>query len=66
MKPEGEGALTKLEPVHDWSSHTADALRTMAEAHLAGLFKFSHTPALPDPERFGGRKRRGMKAQRVS
>lgn len=37
-----EGMLSRSEPVHDWSSHTADALRTMAEAHFHGLFKFTH------------------------
>jgi hypothetical protein len=37
-----EGMLSRSDPVHDWSSHTADAFRTMAEAHLQGLFKFSH------------------------
>lgn len=25
------------EPIHDWSSHAADALRTFAEAHMYGL-----------------------------
>lgn len=28
------------EPVHDWASHIADALRTMAEAYSAGRFVF--------------------------
>jgi hypothetical protein len=60
------GVQSNDEPIHDWSSHTADGLRTMAEAHLCGLFKFSHTPAKPDSERFGTRrKRRGMKPMRV-
>lgn len=35
------GKIISREPVHDWSSHTADALRYMAEAHGAGLFKFA-------------------------
>jgi hypothetical protein len=57
------------ELVHDWSSHTADALRTMAEAHRAELFKFKHTTAQPrldwyDPD--GKQKRKGIKARTVS
>ena len=64
-KEEREGVLSNDKPVHDWASHTADAMRTMAEAHLSGMFKFSHTPAEPDPERYG-RKKRGMKPMRVS
>ena len=35
------GKLISNEPVHDWSSHTADALRYMAEALGVGLVKFS-------------------------
>jgi hypothetical protein len=33
------GAAVISEPVHDWASHGADALRTMAEADDAGLIK---------------------------
>jgi hypothetical protein len=29
--------LSRDEPLHDWSSHAADAFRTLAEADLAGL-----------------------------
>lgn len=57
------------ELVHDWSSHTADALRTMAEAHRADLFKFKHTTAQPRPDWCdpdGKQKRKGLKARRVS
>lgn len=34
------GKVVSTEPVHDWSSHAADGLRTMAEAHSEGMFKF--------------------------
>lgn len=50
---EGEGAASVNEPVHDWASHVADALRTMAEAHLAGYLKFTHTAAQPRPDLYG-------------
>ena len=33
----GAGAVIIEEPVHDWSSHIADALRTLAEANMAGM-----------------------------
>lgn len=38
------------EPVHDDTSHDADGLRTMAEAHIHGLFKFTwaDTSSAPD------------------
>lgn len=35
------GKLVSSEPVHDWSSHTADALRYMAEAFMAGHVKIA-------------------------
>lgn len=56
------------ELVHDWSSHTADALRTMAEAHRADLFKFKHSAAEPRPDWYDlyGRKKKGLKARMVS
>jgi hypothetical protein len=58
------------ELVHDWSSHTADALRTMSEAHRSALFKFTHTAAEPRPDWYDldgkDRKRKGMKARLVS
>lgn len=65
---EGEGALTTDEPVHDWSSHTADAFRMMAEAHRAGMVAFKHTTAEPKPDWYGmqARVKRGLKPQRVS
>ena len=63
---EGAGALTKADPVHDWASHPADAFRTMAEAHRAGLFKFA-SAADPRPNEYGlHRQRRGVKPRRVS
>lgn len=63
---EGQGALTKAAPIHDWASHPADAFRTMAEAHRAGFFKFV-SAADPRPEEYGRtRDKRGMKARRVS
>lgn len=65
---EGAGALTKAEPVHDWASHPADAFRTMAEAHRAGLFKFV-TAVDSTPEQYrvgGGPVRKPMKQRRVS
>lgn len=51
-RTQGEGALQTDEPVHDWASHTADALRTMAEAHRFGLFSFRHTTAEVAPDLF--------------
>ena len=63
---EGAGALTRAEPVHDWASHPADALRTLAEAHRAGLFKFA-SAVDPRPDEYGKhRPRKGMKARRIS
>ena len=35
------GRIISNEPVHDWSSHTADGLRYMAEAFQAGLVKLA-------------------------
>lgn len=51
-REETNGMLSRKEPVHDWASHTADALRTMAEAHALGMFKF--TSVIPSPEDFPG------------
>lgn len=63
----GEGALSTDEPVHDWASHTADAFRTMAEAHRAGLIQFKHTSAEVQSDwYFPKQKRRGCKPMRVS
>jgi hypothetical protein len=64
---QGEGALTADEPVHDWSSHTADAFRMMAEAHRSGMVQFKYAHVAADDEWSEGRgTRRGMKEQRVS
>lgn len=67
---EGEGALSRDEPVHDFASHTADALRTMGEAHRAGLLAFKHTNAEVRKDWYapGGvmRKRMGCRPMRVS
>ena len=41
-KDDSSGAAVKRAPVHDWSSHAADAIRTMAEAMNAGMV--SDTP----------------------
>jgi hypothetical protein len=63
------GSAVRDEPVHDWASHPADALRMMAEAHLNGHFKFAfaghsaaNNPIKGPSER---RQRRGMKAVTV-
>lgn len=63
-----DGAIATDEPVHDWASHTADALRVMAEAHRTGLVAFKHTVAEPRPDwyRLGPPKRRGMVGMRVT
>jgi hypothetical protein len=47
-------------PVHDWSSHPSDGLRTLAEAEMAGMLEGSSTTAL------NGRKRNGMGARVIS
>jgi len=39
------GLIISNQPVHDWSSHTADALRYMAEAFMAGYVKLA-TPLI--------------------
>jgi phage terminase large subunit len=65
-KVEGEGALSKDEPIHDFTSHTADAFRMMAEAHRAGMVAFRHTTAEVKPSWYGKAPRRGLKAMRVS
>jgi hypothetical protein len=66
-KRQGEGALTTDEPVHDWASHPADAMRVMAEGHRAGMWSFRHTTAEVKSEWYNRpEKKRGMKAQRVS
>ena len=62
----GGGASASSDPVHDWSSHTADALRTMAEAHQAGLFKFGGAGSSTRNAERTARRRKGMKPMRVS
>lgn len=59
-----DGVTFRDEPEHDWSSHTADALRVLAEAHAHGMIKFSHAG---DPlAGFGAKpRRRGVKPIRV-
>lgn len=53
------GCVISNLPVHDWSSHPCDALRTMAEAHLAGMIKtgLALRQKLDDPEWFGERRK---------
>jgi hypothetical protein len=67
---EGEGALSRNEPEHDWSSHQSDAFRMMAEAHRAGLVRFTDTTAAVNTDWLGlglhRHGRRGMKPIRVS
>lgn len=64
---EGEGALTKSEPIADWASHPSDAFRTMAEAHRSGLVTFRYTNAEVRPGWTPPRmKRRGIKPVRIS
>lgn len=62
----GEGALSVHEPIHDWSSHPADAFRMLAEAHRAGMLAFKNTTAEPRPDWYGKPKRRGAVPMRVS
>ncbi len=50
------GKKISSEPVHDWSSHTADALRYMAEAVHAGAVK---APGITGRTGFEGRRRAG-------
>jgi hypothetical protein len=63
---EGEGGITRAEPIGDWASHPADAFRVMAEAHRSGLLTFKHTTAETRPEWSFRVKRKGMKPARVS
>jgi hypothetical protein len=41
VKPETIGGKAVDMPVHDWSSHPSDGLRTLAEADLAGMLENS-------------------------
>jgi hypothetical protein len=67
---EGEGALTKSEPIGDWASHPSDAFRTMAEAHRCGMLTFKYTNAEVKSHWFEvpgmKRKRAGCRPMRVS
>ncbi len=49
------GGLVKDDPVHDWSSHSADALRIMAEADLAGMLQSSPMRKAPPTVHVGFR-----------
>lgn len=46
--------IAKDEPVHDWSSHAADALRSLAEAEMAGLLQGGSSIAVHSRRRSGG------------
>lgn len=50
------GGIVSNEPVHDWASHHADALRTMAEAVTHGMWKVS--ASVQDREAWEERRRR--------
>ena len=45
-RPVSNGAVNSSEPVHDWSSHAADALRVMAESVLHGMVEGGSREAL--------------------
>ena len=63
-----EGGIVSDEPVHDWSSHASDAFRTMAEAHSAGMFKFSYLDLTGVPDlydQYAKKRRRGVKPLRA-
>jgi hypothetical protein len=54
---ESSTGLSKDEPVHDWSSHAADALRTLAEANMRGMIAGgSSVIRLAKARRFGAGK----------
>lgn len=56
------GGIVSNEPVHDWASHHADALRTMAEAVTHGMWRVS--ASVKDREEWEERRRRPQ-AQRA-
>lgn len=66
-RTEGVGVASHKEPIHDRSSHVADALRVFAEAQLCGMITFkvaaSLTPEWEYPNRRQARK--GMMKARV-
>ena len=37
IRPSAQGVIATNEPVHDWASHAADAMRVMAEAVMHGM-----------------------------
>ncbi len=45
-KRESSGGLAQDIPVHDWSSHAADALRMFAEADAAGMLEGGSATAM--------------------
>lgn len=45
-RPANQGAVALDEPIHDWSSHAADALRMMAEAVMHGLVEGGNRDAV--------------------
>lgn len=47
--------LAQNEPVHDWSSHAADALRILAEAEMAGMIQGMANPRVTPVVRTGFR-----------
>lgn len=61
------GKIISNQPVHDWSSHTADALRYMGEAFQAGLVKLARpmVERMEDPEDRPRRNRRRAKFEFV-
>lgn len=66
---QSEGSASTDQPIKDWASDTADAFRTMAEAHRAGMVAFRHTHAEIRSDwnhRLEKRKRMVAKTIRVS
>lgn len=47
VAPPGASGVLKDAPLHDWTSHAADALRTFAEAHRLGLLRDDLLSARP-------------------
>ena len=47
-KTDAVGNVLGDEPVHDWSSHSADAFRTMAEAEANGMIKIGGSGSFSD------------------
>jgi len=53
------------EPLHDWASNTADALRTFAEAHMRGMLKDNSPVAKESRRRRGPKVRTGVRRGRA-